>query len=376
MRERRLRADLLDLTESNPTRVGLPYPTEALRAAIARADPARLRAGAAGAAGGARGGGGGICARPAPRVDPARVALTASSSESCSFLFKLLCDPGDAVLIPEPSYPLYDYLVRLEGAVPIAYRLTFDGAWRLDFASIERALAQARGRGARPRAVVVASPNNPTGRFAKRDEAGAARRRRGARASWRSSPTRCSRAYAARARSHACLARRDRACAGGRRPRLQPGRAVEVLRTAAPEARLDRRRRTGDATRRSPGWSWSPTRTCRSARPSSRRCPSCSRLARESAPRSRRGSPPTARQLGAGSSRRSGHARCCRREAGWSAIVRVPAVRSDEAWAAEPGHGRGASSSTPDTSSTFGAERSWWSACCPSRRPSPKPSDE
>ena len=71
--------------------------------------------------------------------------LTASSSESCSFLFKLLCDPGDAVLVPEPSYPLYDYLVRLEGAVPVAYRLTFDGVWSIDFASIEQALGEARG---------------------------------------------------------------------------------------------------------------------------------------------------------------------------------------------------------------------------------------
>ena len=99
------------------------------------------------------------------------MAITASSSESCSFLFKLLCDPGDAVLIPEPSYPLYDYLVRLEGAVPIPYRLTFDGVWGLDFASIEQALGEARGRGARARAIVVASPNNPTGGFVKRDEA-------------------------------------------------------------------------------------------------------------------------------------------------------------------------------------------------------------
>src|SRR4029453_11017826 len=96
--------------------------------------------------------------------------LTASSSESYGFLFKLLCDPGDAVLVPEPSYPLFDYLVRLEGAVPIAYRLTLGGAASIDFARIERALSGARGRGARARAIVLASPNNPTGSFVKRDE--------------------------------------------------------------------------------------------------------------------------------------------------------------------------------------------------------------
>jgi aspartate/methionine/tyrosine aminotransferase len=167
--DRRLRGDLLDLTESNPTRVGLPYPTDALRAAISRADlavhePAPLGLPTARAAVAAE------YVAAGTAVDPASVVLTASSSESCSFLFKLLCDPGDAVLVPEPSYPLYDYLVRLEGAVPITYRLTFDGAWTIDHASIDHALAEARSRGARPRAMVVASPNNPTGSVAKRDE--------------------------------------------------------------------------------------------------------------------------------------------------------------------------------------------------------------
>jgi aspartate/methionine/tyrosine aminotransferase len=96
--------------------------------------------------------------------------LTASSSESYGFLFKLLADPGDAVLVPEPSYPLFDYLARLEGVVPIGYRLAFDGVWHIDFSSVEEALRLARGRGARPRAIVVVSPNNPTGSFLKRDE--------------------------------------------------------------------------------------------------------------------------------------------------------------------------------------------------------------
>jgi alanine-synthesizing transaminase len=118
VRERRERGDLLDLTESNPTRVALPYPAAALTAALGRTDaahyePAALGLPTARAAVAAAYAPGGIA------VDPARVAITASSSESCSFLFKLLCDPGDAILIPEPSYPLHDYLVRLEGAVPI-----------------------------------------------------------------------------------------------------------------------------------------------------------------------------------------------------------------------------------------------------------------
>jgi len=170
VQERRARGDLLDLTESNPTRVGLPYPVEALAAALGRADPARYEPAALGlpAARAAVAAAYAAAGRP---VDPARVAITASSSESCSFLFKLLCDPGDAVLIPEPSYPLHEYLVRLEGAVPIGYRLAFDGAWSIDFASIEEALIDARARGARPRAIVVVNPNNPTGGFLRRDEA-------------------------------------------------------------------------------------------------------------------------------------------------------------------------------------------------------------
>jgi aspartate/methionine/tyrosine aminotransferase len=169
VRQRRLRADLLDLTESNPTKVGLPYPSEALRAALAGADPARYEPAPLGTPV-ARAAVAQEFASAGAAIDPARVAITASSSESCSFIFKFLCDPGDAVLIPEPSYPLYDYLVRLEGAVPIPYRLSFDGVWSIDRATVDEALRDARDRGARPRAIVIASPNNPTGGFTRRDE--------------------------------------------------------------------------------------------------------------------------------------------------------------------------------------------------------------
>ena len=165
------RGPLLDLTESNPTRVGLAYPHQAIAAALARApiatyEPAPLglpRARAAVAADYAR-------ARVA--VDPERVVLTASSSESYGFLFKLCCDPGDAVLVPEPSYPLFEYLARLEGVVPVGYRLAFDGVWHVDFASVTEALAGVRRNGRRARAVVVVNPNNPTGSFLKREELG------------------------------------------------------------------------------------------------------------------------------------------------------------------------------------------------------------
>ena len=168
-RERLARGDVIDLTESNPTRVGLPYPGEALRVALARADAASYAPAPLGLAS-ARAAVAAEYARAGEAVDPARVLLTASSSESYGFLFKLCCDPGDAVLVPEPSYPLFEYLARLDGVLPIPYRLAFDGVWHVDFASVADALAEARRRNVRCRALVVVNPNNPTGSFLKRDE--------------------------------------------------------------------------------------------------------------------------------------------------------------------------------------------------------------
>jgi aspartate/methionine/tyrosine aminotransferase len=166
-RARRERGDeLLDLTVSNPTRVGLPDLGPRVREALAAGaggayepDPAGLPAARAAIARE-------LAATGAP-VAPERLLLTASSSESYAFLFKLLCDPGDAVLVPEPSYPLFEYLARLEGVEPVPYRLAYDGAWHVDLASLDDALARAPGR---PRALVVVNPNNPTGSFLKRFE--------------------------------------------------------------------------------------------------------------------------------------------------------------------------------------------------------------
>jgi aspartate/methionine/tyrosine aminotransferase len=94
--------------------------------------------------------------------DPERLVLTASSSESYAWLLKLLCDPGDAVLVPEPSYPLFDYLAGLEALPVRRYRLAFAGDWQIDWASVEAALPGAR-------AIIVVNPNNPTGSFLRRD---------------------------------------------------------------------------------------------------------------------------------------------------------------------------------------------------------------
>ena len=166
-RVRRARGDaLLDLTVSNPTRVGLPELGARVREALAAGDVGAYEPAPAGAADARAAIAAELAAWGAP-VAPEQLLLTASSSESYAFLFKLLCDPGDVVLVPEPSYPLFEYLARLEGVTPAPYRLAYDGAWHVDFASVDDALARADGRA---RALVVVNPNNPTGSFLKRFE--------------------------------------------------------------------------------------------------------------------------------------------------------------------------------------------------------------
>jgi alanine-synthesizing transaminase len=149
---------VLDLTESNPTRAGLPYPRDAILEALANPDtllyePAPFGLGSAREA----------VAREL-ELDPARVALTASTSEAYAFLFKLLCDPGDEVLVPVPSYPLFEHLARLEGVRAVPYPLVYDGVWHVDLDALRNAV------GPRARAVVTVSPNNPTGSYLKRAE--------------------------------------------------------------------------------------------------------------------------------------------------------------------------------------------------------------
>jgi aspartate/methionine/tyrosine aminotransferase len=163
---------LLDLTESNPTRVGLPYPVAEIRDALAAAEVATYAPAPRGLPN-ARAAVAASYGDLGARVGADRLLLTASSSESYAFLFKTLCDPGDAVLVPEPSYPLFEYLARLEGVTPLSYRLAFDGVWHIDFASVAARLdetASAGARGPRLRALVLVSPNNPTGSFLKRAE--------------------------------------------------------------------------------------------------------------------------------------------------------------------------------------------------------------
>ena len=160
-------AEILDLTESNPTRTEFSYPAEEILPAIA--DPGTLRyepspqglLSAREAVAGYYTGRGQV-------VEPERIFLTASTSEAYSYLFKLLADPGEEVLVPRPSYPLFEYLAEMESVrtahYPLVYNSVWDGGWALDLDAVARAISN------RTRAVIVVNPNNPTGSFVKRQE--------------------------------------------------------------------------------------------------------------------------------------------------------------------------------------------------------------
>ncbi len=152
-----------DLAQGNPTHTALPYDAGAVVRALANPaadrydpDPRGLpHARAAVAA---------LFAERGVTVDATSVFLCAGTSEAYGFLFKLLCDPGDEVLIPEPSYPLFDHLCRLEEVRTVPYPLHYDGEWHAGTSELRAAVT------ARTRAILVVSPNNPTGSYLKRSE--------------------------------------------------------------------------------------------------------------------------------------------------------------------------------------------------------------
>jgi hypothetical protein len=155
---RRARGErFVDLTESNPTRAGFDYPPDLL-APLGREDGLRYAPSPLGL-GEARRAVAADYRRQGVEVPPGRIVLDASTSDGYSLLFKLLADAGDEVLVPQPSYPLFDHLTRLDLVAARHYDLDLEGGWSIDFASLEGALTP------RTRAVLVVSPNNPTGSF-------------------------------------------------------------------------------------------------------------------------------------------------------------------------------------------------------------------
>jgi alanine-synthesizing transaminase len=156
-------AQLWDLTASNPTQCGFAYDLDSILTPLN--DPAAL------------------CYEPDPKglrsareavsryyrdhaasVDPGQIFLTTSTSEAYSFLFRLLCDPGDEVLIGQPGYPLFDFLARLDDVRLVPYELFYDHGWQLDLESLRRRVTE------RTRAIAVVHPNNPTGHFTRQAE--------------------------------------------------------------------------------------------------------------------------------------------------------------------------------------------------------------
>jgi alanine-synthesizing transaminase len=154
---------VLDLTVSNPTECGFSYDDKTC--VVALSNPAALRY------------------EPNPRgLESARqvvagyyternaavlvedIFLTTSTSEGYSYVFRTLCDPGDEVLIPSPSYPLFDFLAEIQDVKLVRYPLLYDHGWQIDFHALEQAIT------GRTRAVIVVHPNNPTGHFTKPSE--------------------------------------------------------------------------------------------------------------------------------------------------------------------------------------------------------------
>jgi alanine-synthesizing transaminase len=159
-------AEILDLTESNPTRAGFEYAEPEILRALSTHDIMTYSPEPRGS----------ITAREAVAqyyrdggiaLTMDSVHLTSSTSEGYAFLFKLLADPGDEVLIPEPGYPLFEFLAALEGVELRPYRLSYTHprGWRIDFDSLRDAISS------RTRAVITVNPNNPTGSFLGEDRA-------------------------------------------------------------------------------------------------------------------------------------------------------------------------------------------------------------
>lgn len=166
--EREIRASgvkLLDLTASNPTRVGIHYDADAILSALCNPESLDYDPQPKGL----------VQARHAIvnyyreqhdafEVNPEHIILTTSTSEAYSYLFRLLCNSDDEILVPKPSYPLFDFLADLEDVKLIPFPLIYDHGWQIDFPSLYKMVNQ------RTRAVVLVHPNNPTGSYVRSEE--------------------------------------------------------------------------------------------------------------------------------------------------------------------------------------------------------------
>ena len=160
---RRKGLPLLDLTESNPTRCGFAFDQQAIFGALANPQALSYAPDPRGSLE-ARQAVTGYYAQRGITLHPAQIFLTTSTSEAYSYIFRLLADPGDSVLAPQPSYPLFDFLAGLNDVRIIPYPLIYDQVWQIDSPTLESRLET------RARAILVVHPNNPTGSFVRRRE--------------------------------------------------------------------------------------------------------------------------------------------------------------------------------------------------------------
>jgi alanine-synthesizing transaminase len=154
---------LLDLSASNPTECGFAYDAPAIMRSLCapaslqyHPDPKGLKS--------ARQAVSDYYAEHGERVAIDDLILTASTSEAYSFIFRLLCNPGDELLIPTPGYPLFDFLADVNDVKVIRYPLFYDHGWHIDTHALEQAITS------HTRGVIVVHPNNPTGHFTKPEE--------------------------------------------------------------------------------------------------------------------------------------------------------------------------------------------------------------
>ena len=167
---RRAGREVLDLTASNPTTIGLQYREEELLAALPNPEALIYEPQPKGLLS-AREAIAAYYAERGSHISPDDLILTTSTSEAYSFVFRLLCDPGDRVLVPAPSYPLFDFLADLQDVKLVPYELVYDHGWQIDFHSIQTALQRASAADHKCRALLVVHPNNPTGSYVKAHEA-------------------------------------------------------------------------------------------------------------------------------------------------------------------------------------------------------------
>jgi len=160
--------EILDLTVSNPTEAGIRLDAQVVLGALTNPKAMRYEPQPLGLLEARKG----VCqyyreSHDISDLDPQRLVLTTSTSEGYSYVFRLLCNPGDEILVPKPSYPLFEFLADLSDVKLVPYPLIYDHGWQIDLDSLYKAATSLT------RAVILVHPNNPTGSYVSTEETSA-----------------------------------------------------------------------------------------------------------------------------------------------------------------------------------------------------------